>query len=94
MRSKEDIKAMCEEERADAAKIEIKPITDKPTQPGKYTITIENVRSFITMTLNFDGANWVDLDSILCDCQDISKISYFDKVSPELKTPTFGKRKP
>lgn len=57
-----------------------KNLDDKPTEAGTYTISIENIRSIVPMTLKFDGVNWEKegLESALKDADgDITKISYY-----------------
>lgn len=94
MPSKEEIKAMFEQERAEAAKVEIKPISEKPTQPGSYNIQIRGVMTFMPIFMDFDGKDWVDLDLTLSSygCNDISEVSYYDNIKSEAKR--FYKRKP
>jgi hypothetical protein len=57
----------------------LKKITDYPHKAGEYCITIEGVMFCSAQYLDFDGKEWVNLDSCLSMASgDISKISYFN----------------
>lgn len=80
MTTKEEIKAMFAREQEDASNYDIKNISEKPNNPGQYTIQIEGVKTIRPLTVNFDGDNWVGLSvySAMAD-GDMAKISYYDQ---------------
>lgn len=80
IRSKEEIQELFKKMRTEESEYDIKPILEKPTNPGQYTIEIEGVKTIKALTLNFDGNNWVGLDefSKMAD-GNLEKISYYDK---------------
>lgn len=86
MKSKEEIKAMFEQEREQFSQFVVKPITDKPSQPGSYNIQIEGVMTFLPIFMEFDGNDWVDIESTLKSyfCDDLSKVVYYDNVTPAI----------
>lgn len=79
---KNKTKEMFEKMRQEAFDYTIKSLSDKPTEAGIYTITIDNIRSIVPMTLKFDGVNWEKegLESAMKDANgDVTKVSYYDK---------------
>lgn len=95
MKSIEEIKAMFEQEREQASQYVVKPITDKPAQPGSYNIQIDGIMTFLPIFMEFDGKDWVDLNSTLNTylCDDLSRVVYYDRVKPEIEN-TIKKVKP
>lgn len=78
---KNKIKEIFEKMRAEEPQYIIKTLNDKPIEAGTYTISIEDIRSIVPMTLKFYGVEWEKegLESALKDANgDIAKISYYD----------------
>lgn len=73
-------KEMLEKLRGEQPEYIQKNILEHPSEPGKYNIEIEGVRTMLPLFAKFDGKNWVDLgSSVLLVGNDMSKISYYEK---------------
>lgn len=60
------------------------PITEKPLEIGQYPIHVHGVRSSVQVYLDFDGENWIGLETLIKDDAegDINNVVYMNIPSP------------
>lgn len=82
---KNNVKAMFEKMRQEKPEMIQKPITDYPAQPGNYNVEIKGVKTLMPMFAKFDGEKWDLKEAQLWSGGDLSRITYWDKVSNDKK---------